>query len=162
MVVCNSVLCRLTVASLPGINHSHEWSFCVDHWFGHHGALLKWNILTHEKCHYKSLKRGEHLTKRPKQQASSYKAAIKSSVHSPGTRCIFFVWVSEGSQTQIPYFSLTKLHFTFFLTYRPFMHLFEGLKFHISFTLGGQMCCIMHVKWWLLSKLMCPWAAFSY
>lgn len=37
---------------------------------------------------------------------------------------------------------------------QSFMRLFKGLKFHISFTLGGQICCMMHVKGWHLSKQM--------
>lgn len=50
------------------------------------------------------------------------------------------------------------LHFKFFLknqSTRSFMHLFKGLKFHITFTLGGEICCTMNVKWWHLSKQMC-------
>lgn len=46
-------------------------------------------------------------------------------------------------------------HFAFFFTNQStqsFMHLIKGLKFHISFTLGGQICCMMHDKWWHLSK----------
>lgn len=102
---CNSVVCSLTAANHHGRSHSHEWSFCVDYWFRHHGVLLKWTILTRKKCHSNSLKWAGHLQK---QQASIYRAGVEQSVCSHW-RCIFFLRVVKGSYTQGSYVWLLYL-----------------------------------------------------
>lgn len=128
---CNSMLCSLTAANLHGRSPSHEWSFCVDYWFRQHEVLLQWTILTRKKWHSNSLKWAGHLRK---QQASIYRAGVEQAVCSHG-RCIFFLWVVQGSYTQGSYVWLL------YLITKPiwsFVHPFKKLKFHISFTFGMQ------------------------